>query len=98
MVLNSEDRTMAAKLITYDLRAPNRNYEDLYEVIKSLGHWCHPLESTWLVVTSLGVDRVAELVQGVLPQNDLLLVLDVTQDPSQGLLPKEPWDWIPRNI
>ena len=36
-------------LITYDLKQPGRNYSDLYETIKSLGDWQHPLESTWFV-------------------------------------------------
>ena len=30
-------------LITYDLKQPGRNYTDLYEAIKSLGDWQHPL-------------------------------------------------------
>ena len=36
--------------INYDLRK-QRNYEELYKKIMSLGNWCHPLESCWLIVS-----------------------------------------------
>lgn len=38
-----------AKLISYDLKQPGRNYDDLYEAIKTLGDWWHCLESVWIV-------------------------------------------------
>ena len=37
--------------INYDLRK-QRNYDALYQKIKSYDDWCHPLESCWIVVTS----------------------------------------------
>lgn len=36
-------------LITYDLKEPGQDYSELYEAIKGLGDWQHPLESMWLV-------------------------------------------------
>jgi hypothetical protein len=33
--------------INYDLRAPGRNYEGLYKVLRSVP-FAHPLESFWL--------------------------------------------------
>lgn len=89
---------MAAKLITYDLRAPGRNYDDLYEVIKNIGDWCHPLESTWIVVTLLDVNQVADQIRRVIDENDSFLVLDITRDSYQGWLSTEIWQWIRANV
>uniref|UniRef100_UPI003FD8692B hypothetical protein n=1 Tax=Desulfovibrio sp. TaxID=885 RepID=UPI003FD8692B len=36
-------------LISYDLNAPGKNYDQLYDAIKSLGGWWHHLDSTWIV-------------------------------------------------
>jgi len=36
-------------LITYDLNAEGQDYNLLYEKIKSLGEWFHPLESVWFL-------------------------------------------------
>ena len=32
--------------ITYDLNKNGQNYDDLYKTIKSLGEYCHYLDST----------------------------------------------------
>ena len=36
---------MAIYIVSYDLRAPGRNYEPLYKALKSTGTYAHPLES-----------------------------------------------------
>ena len=41
-----------SKIITYDLCSPGRNYDDLYEKIKSYGTWAHICESTWIISTT----------------------------------------------
>ena len=47
--------------INYDLRK-QRNYDALYQKIKSYDDWCHPLESCWIVVTSKTEFGVTEVV------------------------------------
>lgn len=39
--------------IDYDLRNPGRNYEPLYDAIKSYGQWAHPLDSMWIIETEI---------------------------------------------
>ena len=45
---------MAVLAISYDLhRETGRDYKILIEAIKATGKWCHPVESTWFVVSPL---------------------------------------------
>ena len=37
--------------ISYDLKKPDRNYDDLYQGIKSFGMWWHQTGSVWIVVS-----------------------------------------------
>lgn len=84
-------------LITYDLKKPGQNYNELYEAIKSLGSWWHYLESTWLVDTSLIAPRISEKLNPKIDKNDRLLVIKVTSDYS-GWLTNDAWDWIKQHI
>lgn len=83
--------------INYDLKQPGRNYEKLYEAIKSCGAWWHYLESTWLVDTSLDATAVWERLAPLVDKNDFVLVMGVTRD-YQGWLPKDAWDWVNSRI
>lgn len=90
---------MSALLVTYDLRKPGQDYKDLHDAIKALGStWWHYLESTWLVATTLTVQAAADRLYPHLDKNDLLLVLNITGDASQGLLPQEAWKWIQTHV
>lgn len=60
--------------ICYDLRAPERNYEELYKAIRSYGNWAHPLESTWIVQTMQSASDVAQFLRKYTDANDGLLV------------------------
>lgn len=66
--------------INYDLRSPGRNYQPVYDYIKSLGTWAKPLESLWLVRTSQTVSAVRDGMRAKVDANDEVLILDVTGD------------------
>lgn len=74
------DKTMATKLIAYDLNTPGQNYEDLIAAIKGLGAWWHHLDSTWLVRTSKTTTEVRDELKKHIDSGDELLVVDVTGD------------------
>lgn len=82
-----------AYAISYDLRAPGRNYDGLFEAIKKSSRWWHYLESTWLIITNETPDQVWDRLEGKIDKNDYLLIIEV-RDNTQGWLPKEAWDWI----
>ncbi len=67
---------MACYIINYDLRQPLRNYDKLYEAIKSYGYWAQVLESTWAVVTSQTSADVYNALARHMDDNDGLFVVN----------------------
>ncbi|HYF82400.1 MAG TPA: hypothetical protein VEB00_05155 [Clostridia bacterium] len=90
---------MARYLITYDLIKPVQNYETFYETIKQLGsYWCHPLESVWLVKTSLSSVDIYNSIKPVLQSdNDLLFIVEITEN-YYGCMSNETWEHIKNGI
>lgn len=90
---------METILISYDLRKPGRNYEDLYEHLKSYSTWAKPLESLWLIKTSYTPEEVRDRVRGHVDANDGLFVVDVTSKPAAWVgIPPKVSDWIKENL
>lgn len=61
--------------ISYDLRKSGRNYESLYEVIKSYGTWWHQTGSVWFVVTSDTAANIRDRLNEQIDSNDKLFVI-----------------------
>jgi hypothetical protein len=80
--------------ISYDLKQPGRNYDDLYDAIKSAGDWAHAMDSLWFIKTTESVDVWSNRLRQVLDQNDWLFVVDITGQSRQGWMKKEVWDWL----
>ena len=55
-----------SKIITYDLCSPGRNYDDLYEKIKSYGTWAHICESTWIISTTDSCSDIRDNLKSVM--------------------------------
>ena len=51
---------MTSMIIEYDLRAPGRNYDDLYKAIKAYGVWARITESTWFIKTNENCAQVRD--------------------------------------
>ena len=62
-------------IISYDLSAPCRNYEDLYNAIKSYTYWGKLTESTWAVVTSQSYIQIRDDLKKYIDENDKLIVI-----------------------
>lgn len=88
---------MNAYSINYDLRAPDRDYEGLYEAIKASAKWWHYLESTWIIATHETAQQVWDRLSSKIDKNDYMLIIEV-RNHSQGWLPKDAWDWINENV
>ena len=67
-----------SKIITYDLCSPGRNYDDLYEKIKSYGPWAHICESTWIISTTDSCSDIRDNLKSVIDSNDRLFVAALT--------------------
>ena len=82
-------------LITYDLKNPGKNYNELYDAIKQLGRaWWHYMDSVWLVQTQLSVDDCNNSLRPFIDNNDFIFVVDITNQARQGWLPEKAWNWI----
>ncbi len=88
---------MKAFLVTYDLKAPLRNYNGLYDALKKCPKWWHFLESSWIVLTDETPTDLWNRFAPSIDSNDFLLIIEV-RDNVQGWLPKKAWDWIHENV
>jgi hypothetical protein len=81
-------------LITYNRNSIFKNYNDLYEEIKSLGDsWWHHMNDTWLINTNMTAEQIANSLLRHINQDDKLLIIEVKEN-YRGWLHKEAWDWI----
>jgi len=83
--------------VSYELRKPGQDYEDLYDTIKSAPSWCHPLTSHWLIRTEQSVQTWYEKLRRVMDNNDYLFIVDITGQAYYGYLQQAIWDWINAN-
>lgn len=88
---------MALYLIGYDLKAPGRNYDELYKAIKSLGAWCHPLDSTWIVKHSGPCPAIRDALSPHIDGNDSLLVVALSGPWASFGLSTTVTDWLKNN-
>lgn len=64
---------MAVYQIDYDLRK-QRNYEALYERLKSYSQWCKALKSTWVISSNQSAAQVRDYLKAAMDADDGLLV------------------------
>ena len=69
---------MSSKIISYDLCAPGRNYDELYKAIKSYGTWAHITESTWFIKTDETCVQVRNKLMTHMDKNDRIFVAALT--------------------
>lgn len=60
---------MSMYIITYDLSPSSANYNELYELIQSLGGTRQILESTWVVNTESSAKNISSQIQSVVGSN-----------------------------
>jgi hypothetical protein len=65
---------MKCYLIIYDLRK-YRNYEELYQAIKSYGTWGKITESVWAIVTTQNSVQIRDHLLRFLDNDDRLMVI-----------------------
>lgn len=85
-----------AYVVSYDLKAPGRDYTTFYDVIKGLGDARHPLESVWVVFVDEAqtIDDIYRRLHDELTNDDLLLIFEVKPEERQGWLASTFWQWM----
>lgn len=83
-------------LITYDLNTEGKDYNALYDKIKSLGEWFHPLESVWFLCPSsiYDVNEITDQLRTTMDDNDHVFIVEITNNSRQGWLPRTAWKWL----
>lgn len=83
--------------ISYDLRK-QRNYDALYERIKSYGTWCHVLESSWVIATNQSAAQIRDYLLGVLDKDDGLLVTRLSGEAAWFGLGQQRDNWLKQQL
>ena len=65
---------MQCYIISYDLRK-QRNYDDLYQEIKSFPTWAHITESTWAIVAEESAAEIRGNLRKVVDADDAIFVV-----------------------
>lgn len=68
---------MPAFLITYDLRAPGRNYNDLHRLLGTTWHGQRVAESVWLANLTRPAPAIRNAIAALLDPNDRIVVIEL---------------------
>lgn len=67
-----------SKIITYDLRAPGRNYDNVYQYIQSYSVWGKLTESTWFINSPKSCIQIRDEIKRLVDYNDRIFVAELT--------------------
>lgn len=85
-------------IISYDLKGVGTDYSVLYEAIKSVGEWQHPLESTWVVKSDLNQNQIYDKLKPAMDAIDQVLIFRIYPRERQGWLAKSFWEWMHNKV
>lgn len=66
---------MPSYIVCYDLRAPGRNYEPLYNRLRQYPNWAKVTESNWVLTTGWTATQIRDDLTGYIDANDRLFVV-----------------------
>lgn len=69
---------MSIKIVSYDLREPDQNYDNLIEAIKSYKNYCKINKSDWLILTSDKCSDIRDYLKKFIDSNDTLFVAELS--------------------
>lgn len=81
-------------IVTYDLKKPIRNYEDLYKGLQSFGTWWHQTGSVWIIVTHKSAAEVRDYLRQFIDSNDKLFVGRLNRNWAASGFDRGEYDWL----
>ena len=82
---------MKCYLISYDLRK-TRNYEALYEAIKSFGPWGKINESTWIIGSYQSAVQIRDYLLNFIDSDDRLFIVKSDREAAwQNVMADNQW-------
>jgi hypothetical protein len=89
---------MPTFLVTYDLKAPGRDYEPVWNYLKATGvHW-HAQDSVWFIESSLNAGGIRDELKALIDSNDEVLVIRVDGQNWASLNMGGGSDWMHRHV
>jgi len=88
---------MALILVSYDLNK-KKDYPKLYDAIKNLGTWAHPVDSTWLVSTIHTQQQVKDHLKQFIDSDDQLVIVKISGTVATHNVDPLVTDWLKRNL
>lgn len=90
---------MHTYLVSYDLIRPGKDYTTLHTYLRTYGTRAKPLESMWLLKSSLGVEQLRNAIQEYMDANDKIFIVDITGKAAAWRnLSVEESAWIKNNL
>lgn len=89
---------MTCYVVAYDLVSPGQDYDSLYNQIKSYKSWCHPMESTWFIVSDKSATKIRSEIRAEMDSNDKLFVGKVTREAAWRNLSEKASNWLKINL
>lgn len=90
---------MNTYLVSYDLIKPGKDYTTLIAHLKTYSNWAKPLESVWLVKSSLDASGLRDTIQRHTDANDKILIVKVTSETAAWVnLPSDVSEWIKKSM
>jgi hypothetical protein len=84
--------------VNYDLGNPNRNYDGVFQAIKSCSNgFCRPTKSQWIINSSSTTAQIRDTISPFLDAGDKLFVAEVGNDWATWAIDKEITDWLKNN-
>lgn len=71
---------MKTYLISYDLKIPGRNYQGLYDVLKSFSKWGNINDSVWIIKSSKSSVEIRDYLLKYMDYNDSLFVIKTEKE------------------
>lgn len=80
--------------ISYDLITPGKNYDALYEAIKSFGRWWHQTGSVWFIASDKSPSQIRDFLRTNIDENDKLFVVRVYESWAGTGFSQEEYNWL----
>ena len=91
-------RRMTSYIVSYDLKAPGKDYATLIEYLKSHTNWWHNLGSTWVVVTDLSAVELRDGIKSHTDSNDKVLVVQSAGIGAWFSFAESGSNWLKKNL
>jgi hypothetical protein len=70
---------MSVALVTYELKTPGRNYQPVFDYVRTFTH-CKEMETVWLLDTPQAIAEIRDRLRTLIEPTDIVLVVRLTAE------------------